>query len=137
MMDGDSAGETQCDDADDVVRGRVKRDGRPTTFNQLWTAEEQRRLEQLLLEYPPEEVEARRWDKIARALSNRTAQQVRPGDRTFCNSLLPPGVYFPQINISICTGKDKCLPHESHVRNGDTFKIRAELIDRGPTPGIF
>ena len=80
-VEGDSASEMRCEDMVDtgdvpLVRGRVKRDGRPTTFNQLWTAEEQRRLEQLLLEHPPEEVEARRWDKIARALTNRTAQQV-------------------------------------------------------------
>jgi hypothetical protein len=36
----------------------------------LWTAEEQRRLEELLIQYPPEEVEARRWQKIAAALGN-------------------------------------------------------------------
>jgi hypothetical protein len=36
----------------------------------LWTAEEQRRLEELLIEYPPEEVESRRWQKIAAALGN-------------------------------------------------------------------
>ena len=61
-----------------LVRGRVKRDGQRTaTFNQLWSAEEQRHLEELLVDNPPEEVEARRWDKIARALTNRTPQQVR------------------------------------------------------------
>lgn len=30
--------------------------------------EEQRRLEELLIEYPPEDVEMRRWTKIANAL---------------------------------------------------------------------
>ena len=35
------------------------------------------RLEELLIQFPPEEVEARRWEKIATALGNRTLQQVR------------------------------------------------------------
>ena len=34
------------------------------------------RLESLLIEYPPEEVEAKRWSKIADALGNRTPIQV-------------------------------------------------------------
>ena len=36
----------------------------------------QKKLEQLLLKYPPEEVESRRWQKIADELGNRTAKQV-------------------------------------------------------------
>lgn len=59
-----------------VVRGRLKEEHKPETFNVLWTAEEQSRLEELLLKFPPERVEARRWEKIARALGNRTTQQV-------------------------------------------------------------
>nr|CAD7413814.1 unnamed protein product [Timema poppensis] len=47
------------------VRGRAFDDSKPETFNQLWTMEEQRRLEELLLEYPPEEMESNRWKKIA------------------------------------------------------------------------
>ena len=71
---------------------------KPRTFNQLWTPEEQvcikcvcafcvcvpycvlfclkTKLEQLLEIYPPEEVESRRWEKIATALGNRTVKQV-------------------------------------------------------------
>ncbi len=60
----------------EVVRGRVKDTSKPQTFNQLWTSEEQRELEELLITFPPEEVEARRWDKIAKTLGNRTTQQV-------------------------------------------------------------
>ena len=37
----------------------------------------QERLEELLRIYPPEDVEAKRWQKIANALGNRTAKQVR------------------------------------------------------------
>lgn len=59
-----------------LVRGRMFDDSKPETFNQLWTAEEQRRLEELLVEYPPEAVETKRWQKIAAALGNRTTKQV-------------------------------------------------------------
>lgn len=52
------------------MRGRVFDESKPETFNQLWTIEEQRRLEELLIEYPPEEIEMRRWTKIANALGS-------------------------------------------------------------------
>ncbi|KAF3819707.1 hypothetical protein GH733_015216 [Mirounga leonina] len=58
-----------------MIRGRLCDDTKPETFNQLWTVEEQKKLEQLLLKYPPEEVESRRWQKIADELGNRTAKQ--------------------------------------------------------------
>ena len=67
------------------MRGRVKDESKSRTFNKLWTAEEQRRLEELLVEHQPEPVEARRWAKIAESLGNRTTQQVglyRPGGST-------------------------------------------------------
>lgn len=35
-----------------------------------------KKLEQLLVKFPPEEVESRRWQKIADELGNRTAKQV-------------------------------------------------------------
>lgn len=53
-----------------LVRGRVFDESKPETFNQLWTIEEQRRLEELLIEHPPEEIEMRRWTKIANALGS-------------------------------------------------------------------
>jgi hypothetical protein len=59
-----------------VIRGRVWDEDKPSTFNKLWTPDEQRRLELLLLEIPDEEVAAHRWSKIARALGNRTPRQV-------------------------------------------------------------
>lgn len=39
-----------------------------TSIFQLWTAEEQLRLEELLVEFPPETNENSRWRKIAKAL---------------------------------------------------------------------
>ena len=60
-----------------VVRGRLTKDmHKSRTFNQLWTVDEQQRLEDLLVSHPPEDVEMRRWEKVANALGNRTATQV-------------------------------------------------------------
>eukprot|EP00794_Sanderia_malayensis_P005054 gene5054-5712_t len=59
-----------------LVRGRQVDDANPLSFNRLWTTEEQERLEKLLQVYPPEDVEARRWEKIAKALGNRTPKQL-------------------------------------------------------------
>ena len=43
-----------------LVRGRPFEEGKPRTFNQPWTAEEQQRLEELLMQYPSEDVEMER-----------------------------------------------------------------------------
>ena len=70
-------GDSNVGEAAVIVRGRVNKDSVGVkTFNQLWTIDEQKRLEELLIKYPPEEVEMRRWEKIAKALGNRTAVQV-------------------------------------------------------------
>jgi len=62
---------------DPVSRSKLKNDdSRHATFNKKWTIEEQEKLEKLLVMFPPEEVEARRWEKIAKALGNRTPLQV-------------------------------------------------------------
>lgn len=77
------------------VRGRVKREDKPETFNKLWTAEEQKRLEELLLEHPPEEVEAKRWAKIAKALGNRTPIQVASRVQKYFIKLAKAGLPIP------------------------------------------
>lgn len=61
----------------------------------LWTNEEQRRLEKLLVEYPPEEVEMRRFAKIAKALGNRTAQQVFSRVQKYFQKLHDAGLPVP------------------------------------------
>lgn len=43
------------------------------------------RLEELLITYPPEDVEAKRWQKIATALGNRTPLQVKIKKKIFCD----------------------------------------------------
>ena len=42
----------------------------------MWSVEEQAKLEYLLKVFPSEQKEIRRWEKIAKALGNRTAKQV-------------------------------------------------------------
>jgi len=78
-----------------VVRGRAKDSSKPATFNQLWTEEEQQRLENLLVEYPPEEVEAQRWSKIAKALGNRTPIQVASRVQKYFVRLAKEGLPIP------------------------------------------
>ncbi|KAL6261636.1 hypothetical protein P5V15_006724 [Pogonomyrmex californicus] len=78
-----------------LVRGRAFDETKPETFNQLWTVEEQRRLEELLIEYPPEEVEMRRWTKIANALGNRTPKQVCSRVQKYFIKLLKAGLPIP------------------------------------------
>lgn len=53
-------------------------DEQSSTFNKPWTAEEQRKLEQLLEKYPTERFESRRFRKIAEELPGRTTQQACP-----------------------------------------------------------
>lgn len=49
---------------------------KPETFKKPWTVEEQLRLEELLVEYPPERNESNRYRKIAEALGTRNLRQV-------------------------------------------------------------
>lgn len=78
-----------------TVRGRLFDQSKPETFNQLWTCEEQRRLEELLIEYPPEQIEMQRFAKIARALGNRTTKQVASRLQKFFKKLHSAGMPVP------------------------------------------
>ena len=78
-----------------LVRGRPFSDSKPVTFNQPWTPEEQQRLEQLLMEFPSEEVEMERWKKIAKALGNRTAVQVQSRTQKYFIKLQKAGLPIP------------------------------------------
>lgn len=64
-------------------------------IQQLWTCEEQRRLEELLVEYPPEPIEMRRFAKIAKALGNRTARQVASRLQKYFQKLHAAGLPVP------------------------------------------
>lgn len=72
---------------------------------QLWTCEEQRRLEELLVEYPPEPIEMRRFTKIAKALGNRTPRQVASRLQKYFQKLHAAGLPGSNTYFSINTTK--------------------------------
>ena len=65
------------------------------TFNQPWSTQEQRLLEQLLNKYPPERFEARRFAKIAAELPGRTTQQVTSRVQKYFIKLAKAGLPVP------------------------------------------
>ncbi|KAF8788518.1 ZZ-type zinc finger-containing protein 3 [Argiope bruennichi] len=68
---------------------------KPPKVNQYWTAEEQKQLEELLIKFPPEEIESRRWEKIANCLENRTPIQVASRVQKYFIKLLKAGMPIP------------------------------------------
>ena len=68
---------------------------RPATFNQPWSSDEQRLLEQLLHKYPPERFEARRFAKIAAEMPGRTTQQVTSRVQKYFIKLAKVGLPVP------------------------------------------
>lgn len=101
-----------------VVRGRIMDETKPETYNQLWTIEEQKRLEELLIEYPEERVEMHRFNKIAKALGNRTAQQVSSRVQKYFQKLYSAGMPVPgRIPKNRRTGQAK----SKHYYRPSTF----------------
>lgn len=105
-----------------LVRGRAFDESKPETFNQLWTVEEQRRLEELLIEYPPEEVEMRRWTKIANALGNRTPKQVSSRVQKYFIKLLRAGLPIPGRGPKMKLDAKKGMGHRQQRNNYSLFK---------------
>ncbi|CAH2989871.1 unnamed protein product [Chilo suppressalis] len=83
------------EDSSLLVRGRKFTDSKPETFNQLWSCEEQKRLEELLEIYPEEPIEARRYKKIARDLGTRTPIQVMCRVQKYFAKLAKAGLPIP------------------------------------------
>jgi len=105
----------------DVVRGRLFTDHKPPSFNKLWTEEEQRRLENLLIEYPDEEISAHRWAKIARALGNRTPKQVASRTQKYFIKLQKMGIPVPGKPPSMTGYLNKInnVPPKKKQKTGD------------------
>ncbi|XP_054275238.1 ZZ-type zinc finger-containing protein 3 [Macrosteles quadrilineatus] len=106
-----------------TVRGRVYDETKPQTFNQLWTAEEQLRLEELLVEFPPEKKENNRWRKIAQALGNRTTKQVCSRVQKYFKKLNKAGLPIPghQLKTNYMTMCKKRRKNHSHGRKSTFF----------------
>ncbi|XP_037271598.2 ada2a-containing complex component 1 [Rhipicephalus microplus] len=100
-----------------LIRGRVFNESKPATFNQLWTAEEQKQLEDLLIKFPPEEVESRRWEKIAYALGNRTPTQVASRVQKYFIKLAKAGLPVPGKLRTVIPPR-KTSSRRGHHRHG-------------------
>jgi hypothetical protein len=64
-------------------------------YNKPWTVEEQRSLEELLIEYPPEDNESARWRKIATKLGTRSPLQVQSHCQKYFIKLAKAGLPVP------------------------------------------
>lgn len=87
-----------------IVRGRVCDASKPHSFNLPWTREEQRRLDELLVTFPPEHIAANRYRKIAEELGTRTPIQVQSRLQKYSialkkNKIALPGYKRPSWNI--------------------------------------
>ncbi|XP_076067520.1 ada2a-containing complex component 1 isoform X2 [Oratosquilla oratoria] len=93
--------ESTADDGQDsndsrvMVRGRPYDETKPQTFNQAWSEEEQRKLEELLMKYPDEPISSRRWAKISRDLGTRTPLQVQSRVQKYFIALKRKGLPVP------------------------------------------
>ncbi|KAL6046137.1 Myblike DNA-binding domain containing protein [Balamuthia mandrillaris] len=70
-------------------------DSQPSTYKKAWSQGEIKRLQQLLIEYPEEQIASHRWEKIARALGNRTPRQVASKCQKYFLKLAMAGLPVP------------------------------------------
>uniref|UniRef100_A0A8C9RG69 ZZ-type zinc finger-containing protein 3 n=1 Tax=Scleropages formosus TaxID=113540 RepID=A0A8C9RG69_SCLFO len=115
-----------------MIRGRVCDQNKPDTFNQLWTVEEQKKLEQLLLKFPPEEVESKRWQKIADELGNRTAKQVASRVQKYFIKLTKAGIPVPGRTPNMCIYSKKSSSKRQHHLNKHLYRPSTFLTSYEP-----
>lgn len=115
-----------------MIRGRMCNQSKPDTFNQLWTVEEQKKLEQLLLKFPPEEVESKRWQKIADELGNRTAKQVASRVQKYFIKLTKAGIPVPGRTPNVCMYSKKASSKRQHHLNKHLYRPSTFLTSYEP-----
>ncbi|XP_069795407.1 ZZ-type zinc finger-containing protein 3 isoform X2 [Narcine bancroftii] len=115
-----------------VIRGRISADSKSETFNQLWSVEEQKRLEELLLKYPPEEVETRRWQKIADKLGNRTAKQVASRVQKYFIKLAKAGIPIPGRTPNVDLHSKKTSSKRQHPLNKHLLRPSTFMTSHEP-----
>lgn len=74
---------------------QVKPEKEIKNYNKSWSVAEQRQLEELLLEFPPEDNEAQRFRKIANKLGTRTPLQVQSHCQKYFIKLAKAGLPIP------------------------------------------
>lgn len=115
-----------------MIRGRICHPNKPDTFNQLWTVDEQKKLEQLLVKFPPEEVESRRWQKIADELGNRTAKQVASRVQKYFIKLTKAGIPVPGRTPNLCMYTKKASSKRQHHLNKHLYRPSTFLTSYEP-----
>ncbi|KAF7222048.1 transcript variant X2, partial [Nothobranchius furzeri] len=115
-----------------MIRGRICQPNKPDTFNQLWTVEEQKKLEQLLVKFPPEEIESRRWQKIADELGNRTAKQVASRVQKYFIKLTKAGIPVPGRTPNLCMYTKKASSKRQHHLNKHLYRPSTFLTSYEP-----
>ncbi|KTG01722.1 hypothetical protein cypCar_00029701, partial [Cyprinus carpio] len=115
-----------------MIRGRLCDQNKPDTFNQLWTIDEQKKLEQLLLKFPPEEVESKRWQKIADELGNRTAKQVASRVQKYFIKLTKAGIPVPGRTPNVCMYSKKASSKRQHHLNKHLYRPSTFLTSYEP-----
>lgn len=142
-------------------RGRVVDDSKPETFNQLWTVEEQKQLEELLIKFPAERIEMHRFSKIAKALGNRTARQVSSRVQKYFQKLhsagmpipgrIPknrrvgqakskhfyrPSTFFPSHNVPVHMPEDDFLLQDLHVPSANSVDTIGDIKNENITSEV-
>ncbi|XP_005998983.1 ZZ-type zinc finger-containing protein 3 isoform X2 [Latimeria chalumnae] len=132
LPSSDAPESTSSNSRPQMIRGRICDETKPETFNQLWTIEEQKKLEQLLLKYPPEEVESRRWQKIADELGNRTAKQVASRVQKYFIKLTKAGIPVPGRTPNLYMYSKKNSNRRQHPLNKHLFKRSTFMTSHEP-----
>ncbi|XP_078416846.1 ZZ-type zinc finger-containing protein 3 isoform X3 [Cetorhinus maximus] len=132
MLPSSDAPEVMINSRAQVIRGRICDDSKSETFNQLWSVEEQKRLEELLLKYPPEEVETRRWQKIADKLGNRTAKQVASRVQKYFIKLAKAGIPIPGRTPNLYLHSKKSSNRRQHPLNKHLFRPSTFMTSHEP-----
>nr|XP_003223122.1 PREDICTED: ZZ-type zinc finger-containing protein 3 isoform X2 [Anolis carolinensis] len=124
--------EASANNRPQMIRGRLCDETKPESFNQLWTVEEQKKLELLLLKYPPEEIESRRWQKIADELGNRTAKQVASRVQKYFIKLTKAGIPVPGRTPNLYLYSKKSSNRRQHPLNKHLFKPSTFMTSHEP-----
>ncbi|XP_067892796.1 ZZ-type zinc finger-containing protein 3 isoform X2 [Heterodontus francisci] len=92
----------------------------------------QKRLEELLLKYPPEEVETRRWQKIADKLGNRTAKQVASRVQKYFIKLAKAGLPIPGRTPNLYLHSKKSSNRRQHPLRKYLFQPSTFMTSHEP-----
>jgi ZZ-type zinc finger-containing protein 3 len=103
---------------------------KPINYNKAWDIEEQRRFEELLIEFPAEDNEAARWRKIAQKLGTRTPLQVQSHCQKYFIKLAKAGLPVPGRMPNLKTYGNK-KSSRGNGRKGPGSRSQKRMIGRG------